>query len=817
MPPMPTTAVTALLAATVLPITPALSADAPDAPVQARPDDDAGAIVVTARRRAENVQDIPVAVSVVGSETLEALGAYNISRLTQLQPTLQFYSTNPRNTFINIRGLGAPFGLTNDGFEQGVGIYIDQVYYSRIAAATLDFVDVERIETLRGPQGTLYGKNTTAGAINITTRQPSFNFEGKAEGSVGNYSFRQGKVSISGPLSDTVAARLSLTTTDRRGTIFNVATNQFVNSQDSLGIRGSVLWTPDDRLSVTLSGDYNLQDPICCAQIYARVGTTQQAPDRQYAALVARFPGYRVPSTNPFDRLTDLDAPLRARNEHGGLSLRAQWEAGAGTITAITAWRYWDWRPSNDRDFTGLPIFLKVNNPTDQRQFTQEFRYNHEADRLNFVLGAFAFVQTVRTRGVQETGPAASAWLLAPSNPLSTNPAVLNGVIASNDIRLDNTSLAIFGKVNWTVAEHLTVSPGIRLNYDRKNGLYDSVVTGTASNGTRQVVSSNPGSPSFADPWTATQRSIQTSQFFKVKYGEWNLSYDINVAYEASRDVNVFVTYARSFKTGGINLNGVPNLPSGEPALNVAIIDPEKVNHFEAGLKTQFWTRRATLNIAAFWTRIQDFQASVLSNISGSNVLRGYLANAGKVRSRGLEADFSVRPSDRFSVYASGAFTDARFVRFVDAPCPPELAGGSTGTPPGPPATPGVNSPVNCDVSGSWLPGVSRWAFAWGGEYNVPVSVLGGDGVLYLGYDASFRSRFSSNASRSIYTDIEGYSVHNFRAGFRNDTIDLFAWVRNAFDAQYLELLTVTPGNTGLIAGQPGDPRSFGATVKARF
>ncbi|MEP9402801.1 TonB-dependent receptor [Sphingomonas sp. VNH70] len=774
-------------------------------------------IVVTARRREENVQDVPVAVSVLGAATLEAQGTYNLNRLTQLQPTLQFFSTNPRNTFINIRGLGAPFGLTNDGFEQGVGIYIDQVYYNRIAAATLDFVDVERIETLRGPQGTLYGKNTTAGAINITTRAPSFTFEGRAEVSAGNYEFKQGKVSVSGPLTDKLAARISLSTTDRRGTIYNVATRQWINSQDNIGVRGALLWKPTDSLNLTLSGDFNLQDPICCGQIYARVGTTQRAANRQYAALTALFPGYRVPSTDPFDRLTDLDAALRARNEMGGASLRAEWDVGSGTITSVTAWRYWDWQPANDRDFTGLPVYTRVNNPTKQDQYTQEVRYAHAGTGYDFVVGAFGFYQKIHTTGVQETGTAASAWLLNPTSALSRNPAVLNGVLALNDIRLDNLSVATFGKLNWEVNDRFTVSPGIRVNYDRKDGRYDSVVTGTASDGTRQVVSATPGSPYYNDPWTAAQRGVQASQFFEPKFSAWNLSYDLNLSYKVTPDVLTYATYARSFKTGGINLNGVPSRSDGTPALDVAQIDPEKVDHFEIGAKTQFWDKRITLNLAAFWTGIKDFQASVISNVSGSQVLRGYLANADRVRTRGVEADFSIRATDRWNAYWSGAFTDAKFVRFVDAPCPPELAGGGTGTPPGRPATPGANSPANCDVSGQWLPGISKWAFSWGTEYRLPTKLLDRDGDFYLGYDASYRSKFSSNASRSIYTDIDGYSVHNFRAGYRTGQFDIFGWVRNAFDQDYFESLAVTPGNTGLISAQLGDPRTWGGTVKLSF
>ncbi len=774
-------------------------------------------VTVTARRRSENVQEVPIAVSVVGASTLEAQGAYNINRLTQLQPTLQFYSTNPRNTFINIRGIGAPFGLTNDGFEQGVGIYIDQVYYNRIASATLDFVDVEQVEVLRGPQGTLYGKNTTAGAINITTRPPSFEFEGKAEVSLGNYGFKQGKASVSGPLSETVAARLSVSNTDRRGTIYNVATNQHVNSQDNLGVRATVLWQPSDDLNFTLTGDYNLQNPICCAQIYARVGTTQRALNRQYAALTARFPGYRVPSTNPFDRLTDLDAPIAARNEHGGVSGKVEWDVGPGTLTSVTAWRYWDWGPKNDRDFTGLPVYTKVNNPTKQDQYTQEFRYTYDGESLNFVAGLFAFHQKIRTSGVQQTGTAASAWLLAPTSALSNNPAVLNNLLAENDIRLDNTSVAAFGKVNWKVSDRFTVSPGIRINYDKKEGLYDSVVTGTASTGARVKVSNDPTSPLFSDPWIAAQRGVQASQFFEVDFSDWNVSYDINLAYEITDDINAYATYARSFKTGGVNLNGVPSLANGLPALEVAKIDPEKVNHFEAGLKTQLWDRRATFNLSAFYTDIKDFQASVISNISGSNVLRGYLANADKARTKGVEFDLSVQPSERFSAYASGAYTDAKWIKFVDAPCPPELVGGGTGTPPGPPATPGANSPANCDVSGQRMPGISKWAFSWGAEYNVPTTLLGREGEVYAGYDGNYRSKFSSNASRSIYTDIDSYALHNFRVGFRTDEFNIFGWVRNAFDEEYFESLAVTPGNTGLISAQMPDPRTWGLTLKAEF
>jgi iron complex outermembrane receptor protein len=821
---------TSALAAALLFHLPALAQDATapqDDPSAPQADSGQGEIVVTARRRAENVQDVPVSLSVVSAATLDATGAFNAQRLTQLQPTLQFYSQNPRNTFINIRGIGAPFGLTNDGFEQGVGIYIDDVYYNRIASATLDFVDVDQIVTLRGPQGTLYGKNTTAGAINITTSPPSFDFQGKAEVSIGNLNFKQGKVSVSGPLSETVAARISLSSTSRRGTLFDTFSNTWIQSQDNIGVRGSVLWKATPDLNITVSGDWNLQDPICCAFAYGSYGPTQRAANRQYPALISYFPGYKVPSTNPYDRLTDADAALSARNEIGGAAIRAVWDVDdSNTLTSITAWRFWNWAPANDRDYTGLQVYTKVNNPTRQDQYSQEFRFNHESRNFDFVVGLFGFYQKIKTSGIQQTGKDASKWLLNPTSALSNNPAVLNNVVAINDIRLKNTSLALYGKLNWKVTDRFTVSPGIRINYDKKDGLYDSVVTGTASDGTRQIVSAVPGSPYYSDPWTAAQRGIQASQFFKPQFSAWNLSYDINLNYKVTDDVNLYATYARAFKTGGINLNGVPADSNGAPILAASTIKPEKVDHFEAGIKTQFWDRRATLNLNGFWTEIKDFQANVSNGQFGT--VRGYLANAERVRSRGIEGEFSIRPSDRFNAYANGAYTDATFAKFCDAPPPPELAGGSTtlaatgactyaGTPSAP-GTPGGTSPPFVDISGSVLPGVSKWAFSWGAEANVPSTLFEKEGQFYLGYDGSYRSSWSSNPSPSIYTWVKGYALHNFRGGFRTSSFDAFFWVRNAFNKNYIDLLLAgTGGNTGLIAAQVGDPRTFGGTVKLSF
>ncbi|ARR52616.1 TonB-dependent receptor [Rhizorhabdus wittichii DC-6] len=773
-------------------------------------------IIVTARRRQETAQEVPLAISVVGANQIESTGNFNILKLQQLAPTLQVYSSNPRNTSVNIRGLGVPFGLTSDGFEQGVGIYVDDVYNSRVAAAVFDFLDVNQVEVLRGPQGTLYGKNTTAGAINITTNQPTFDFEGRAEVTAGNLEFKQAKAAVSGPLSDKVAVRVAGGVTSRRGTLYNVTTGQYINEQDNLGVRGTLLFKPSDDLKITLSGDYSKQDPLGYGTTFVRVGRTQRALSRQYDALVAAANAagrnYQVPSRNPYDRLTDLDSSLNAGNKIGGVSLKAVWDAGIGTFTSITAWRFWDWKPENDRDFTGLSVVAKSQNPSQQDQYSQEFRYNYEGEKIDFVVGLFGFKQRIDTQGTESQGIDASRWSLTGAQ--ANDPSILDGLTATNTQYLKSTSAAAFGQLAWKVTDALTIQPGVRLNYDKKSGFYERVVT----NGAGQVISCTPAPA--AGTALAAQCGVYQPQSTSPSVSKWNFSYDLNVNYKFAPGILGYATYAKSFKTVGINQNGLPLTAANVPDLSASTVKPESVHHFEVGLKTQFWDRRATFNISAFRTDIKNFQATVNGGQFGT--VRGYLANAGKVRSQGVETDFRINPSERFLAYVSGAYTDAKYKKFDNAPCPPELSGGTlqpAGTTPdySQPGVPGALSPRQCDISGQRLPGVSRWSASFGAEANIPVELLANEGQAYIGTDGNYRSHWNSNASPSVYTEVKGYIVTNFRAGFRTERFDVFGWVRNAFDKKYIDLLQVAPGNVGLIAGTLGDQRTWGATVKAKF
>lgn len=741
----------------------------------------AESVVVTARRVEEVAQEVPIPVSVVSAKLAADTGSFNVNRLKELIPTVQFYSSNPRNSAINIRGLGAPFGLTNDGIDPGVGFYIDGVFYARPAAATLDFIDLERTEVLRGPQGTLYGKNTTAGAINIITRKPTFTPETDVELSVGSLGLIQTKASVSGGLSDTVAGRLSVSGTTRHGGLTDVATGDNLNGLNNVGVRGQLLYAPSSRTALTLAADNTRQRPRGYAQVVAGVAPTLRPLNRQYSQIAADL-GYTAPSFNAFDRVTDADTAHRSNQDLGGASLTIERAAGPGRVTSITAWRYWNWDPSNDRDFIGLPVTTISANPSRQRQSTQEVRYAGDVSpALRFVVGAFAFHQTIRSTGKQEQGAAAARFLLTPS-VLAATPGLLEGYGQNSDIRSAGTSAAVFGQFEWSLTGRVRLLPGLRFNYDQKDVDYKADVYGGLQTNDPALI--------------ALQRSILAPQAYQAKGDNRNVSGQLTTAFRATSRVNVFGTFATGYKPIGLNLSAVPNDASGKPALALAAVKPEGEHHVEVGVKTEPW-RGATANLTFYNTDINDYQGNVVNAQVG--VLRGYLANADKVRVRGIEFDGSATVRRSVSLYASLAYTDGIYVSFPDAPPPLEETGG----------------PQVKDISGSALPGISKWALSVGGEYAHPASAFGRTGQVFFGADASARSWFSSSATASKYLVIDGYSLLNARVGFRwSDGWSLSIWSRNLLDKDYFELLSAAPGGSGLFVGLPGDSRTVGVTLR---
>jgi iron complex outermembrane receptor protein len=743
-------------------------------------------VVISSRRRQESAQDVPIPITVIGGTRAEDAGAFNVNRLKELVPTVQLYASNARNTTLNIRGLGSTYGLTNDGVDPGVGFYVDGVYYARPAATALDFIDIERVEVLRGPQGTLFGKNTTAGAFNITTRAASFTTGANLELSYGNLGFIQAKASVTGPISKKLAARVSFTGTQRNGTFYNIHTQLPINDINNIGVRGQILYTPSDNVNITVIGDVSNQKPSGYGWPVAGVVQTKRAAYRQFNAIIADL-GYALPYKSAFERKLDLDTPSKADNGLGGVSVNADIKIGNGTLTSTSAWRYWKWTPLNDRDYIGLPVFTISSGNSKHDQWSQEIRYSGKiSPKLSGVIGLFGLWQDLTSDPVQTEEAGSAQWRFAQSStsPLWQTPGLLDnfGIRTTNEIK--STSLAVFGQADWAVTDKIHVLPGLRYNYDKKVVDYSRTTYGGLQTTDAALI--------------ALKNAVYTNQAFNTDYAKGNFSGQLSVQYRASANLNAYATYSVGYKPIGVNVGGLPTA-NGATLIDLANVKPEYVDHKEFGIKTKP-SRNSVLNLTFFRSDIKDYQTQVQTPEPGVN--RGYLANAEKVRVQGAELDGNIR-FPHLTLNAAVAYTDGKYVRFANAPVPLEDVGGPQ---------------AFTDISGGRLPGISKWSGSIGGEVTTKGALIGLKGNYFLGIDEFLRSEFSSSPSPSKFLNIGGYGLTNARIGFRGSNgLSVFLWGRNIFSKNYYEQLLAAPGSAGQYAGIVGDQRTYGVTLRFTY
>ncbi|RZF58301.1 TonB-dependent receptor [Sphingobacterium corticibacterium] len=743
-------------------------------------------VVVTSRRRREQLQDVPIPVSTVRASTIEDAGAFNVSRIKEIVPTVQLYSSNPRNTTLNIRGLGSTYGLTNDGIDPGVGFYLDGVYLARPAATSLDFIDIEQIEVLRGPQGTLFGKNTTSGAFNITSRQPEFTPSANFELSYGNYGYIQAKTSLTGPLiKDKLAARVSFSGTQRDGTLYNVHSDRQINDINNLGVRGQLLFTPNENLNISLAGDVTKQRPDGYGWGIAGVVENQRSAYRQFNKIIEDL-GYEIPYKSAFERKVDLDTRSKADNELGGVSLNVDYKIGNGTLTSTSAWRYWDWVPLNDRDYLGVPAYTISAGNSVHDQWSQEFRYSGNiSEKVSAVVGVFGLWQDLKTDPVHTEEAGDALWRFQQNNESATQwgPGLIDRVGIRTKYGIKSTSLAVFSQFDWAITSKLHLLPGLRYNYDKKVADYD-----------RKKYIDN--TIDYTPEQLAAVNSIYSDQTFDVNADAGNLSGQLSLQYRFNPLYNAYATYSKSYKPIGINVGGLPVI-DGEVATDLAEVKPESVNHVEFGVKTSP-NRNAFLNLTVYQTNIKDYQTQVQTPDPGVN--RGYLANAEKVRVQGIELDGSVRPWEFLRLNGSLAYTDGKYVSFTNAPVPLEEVGGPE---------------AFKDVSGGELPGISKWSWSLSAELTAKGRLLGLAGNYFFGTDLFYRSKFSSSPSPSQYLNIDAYTLLNARVGFRAASgLSVIVWSRNLTNKDYYEQLLAAPGNFGQYAGVIGDPQTYGVTLR---
>ena len=755
-------------------------------------------IVVTSRRRSEVLQDVPLAITVIGGQAAENAGAFNVNRLKELVPSVQLYASNARNTTLNIRGLGSTFGLTNDGIDPGVGFYVDGVYHARPAATSTDFLDIEQIEVIRGPQGTLFGKNTTAGAFNITTAKPTQVPSAKVELGFGNYNFIQAKTSVSGGLAKNLAAKISISGTQREGTIYNTREERKYSGQNNLGFKGQLYFTPSAKLQILLSGDVSIQRPAGYPLVIAGVATTKRSSYRQYAKIISDL-GYQQPTIDPFSRDINTNTPWRHNQSIGGLSANVDYKIGNGTLTSTTAWRFWNCDPTNDRDFSELAAITKSQGNSRHDQYSQEFRYSGQlTEKLSGVVGVFALAQNLQ--GLDQTEEVGKdQWRFVQTantgaQALYSTPGLLDGFGIKTNSTIKSLSAAVFAQVDWEFINHLHVLPGLRYTYDKKDVDYDRVTYG--------------GLQTTDPALLALKAAVYSNQQFVTSTDNNNLSGNVTLSYRPTNNLNAYGTFSTAYKPFGVNVGGLPTATDGQADLSLAVVKPEYVQHYELGIKSKP-IKGLLVNVTAFNTDITDYQTNVQSPQLGVN--RGYLANAEQVNVKGLEVDGSFQLERFLSLNAALAYLDGKYEKFTNAPLPLEETGNTE-------LINGVATQVAFkDASGGRLPGISKWNISSGAEFSAPGALATKNGRYFIASDASYRSGYSSNATPSSILNVEGYALLNARLGFRSEKFSFFAWSRNIVNTNYYEQLQAAAGNAGLYAGVLGDPRTYGATLRYSF
>jgi iron complex outermembrane receptor protein len=747
-------------------------------------DIDPSVVIVTARRRAENAQKIPGSLSVISGALLDRSYTVNTQQLSQLVPALNYSSANPRNTAFTIRGLGSSVvavSQANDGLEPGVGYYVDQVYHARPATAAFDFSDIEQVEVLRGPQGT-------------------FTTEGEAEISYASYNFLQVKGAVSGPIiGDTLAGRVSVVSTRRDGVIDNVVTGRDQNGIGNQAIRGQLLFRPSEDLSVKLSADFTNFQSNCCTQVYYATATrpTSGTDATMYRTATRQFGGptglaaqfnYAPPSTNPYDRKTDIDATLGVDTNEGGVGVIADWNLGAATLTSVSAWRFWNWDAANDRDYTSIPIQIEQHIPSRQDQYSQELRLASNGDhKLSYVGGLYFFRQRVIGRPISIYGPAAARYLIgtttgtgAAAVAVPSNLLDGYGTDGRTDFRSD--SYAAFGEVNWKPVDRLTLTGGLRYTYEEKEGTYDTFTFGGLQTSNAAL--------------NAAKLSILRGQTYAASVKDGALTGRGNIAYQATDDILGYVSYARGEKSGGINMSGLPLNDQNLPATGTAVVRPEKNTAYEVGLKTQLFDRRLIFNVDGYYTRVTDFQANV-TDTRAAAALRTYLANIPEVTVKGFEADATALVTRNLSLRGSVAYADGKYDSYPEAPCPIERIG---------------NTAAVCDLTGQRLSSLPRWSYTLGADYTQPIVDIG-SGFVHV--DSNTRTRQFGDPSGSAFTVIDGYTVVNGSIGFRSKQgWELAVFSRNLLNKDYIQNVTIQAGNSGLILATPSDPRTIGLTFR---
>ncbi|MEO0500033.1 MAG: TonB-dependent receptor [Pseudomonadota bacterium] len=758
------------------------TADASDTDTAMSVDDeiiDDNMIIVTAQKRGQNLQDVPLAVSAVTEDTLQITGTTDVQSLSRIVPNLSFgdsvYSRSRANF---IRGLGTQ--SLSDGVETGVGTFVDGVILGRDFQGFGAFNDLQRVEVLRGPQGTLFGKNSSAGVIHLITIDPTYDYGGKFAVSYGSDDEVIANATLNAPIVDGVAAlRIGGYYNGHDGFVDNPVLGRDVNENEGFGFRAKLLFEPTDSVMIRLSADYQASDELCCDFTFRTA--PPPAADNPTPFLTAfgalTLAGQDTDLIGVNSRTSFANTPTGEDVENYGFSGQVDWDLGPVKLVSITAYREGSIFEFNGADYTPLTVLDVASTDSDTEQFTQELRVesNDSASDLQYVAGFYFFDQTVdsvqRFEGVDliTFGLASAGIVPFPPGLPPQEQTTLHGAEYDN--------WALFGQATYSIFDSLRVTGGIRYTNDEVTGFVDR---------DSDILFNVPGVgliPIFGDGSFIGETDNEEVS------GKAVLEYDI------TEDILVYGSWTRGYKGPAIQVD-----PLFGAGTTLPIVDPEIPTAFEVGVRSQFFDRRVTLNATLFRTDVDDYQAAAFD----PEALSFLLQNVGDVRTQGIELEWSILPIDNLTLSGNLSVLDGEIQSFDGASCFPgqtEAEGCIDGTQ---------------DLAGGDLPFAPDVSFYLGADY---VRDLTADlsGSIHVGYAFRDDVQFSLNNNPDTVEDEYGLLDANIRLTWRDRySVDLFG--QNLLDEDYASFIASAPVYSSFF----GDPSTAqiptrGAVVGVRF
>lgn len=731
-------------------------------------------VIVTAQRRDENIQDVPVAVTAATGDMLVDAHIANVENINALSPSITFRKTNMASSTSNIqiRGIGTVGNART--FEGAVGVFIDGVYRTRSGQALSNFLDIESLQVLRGPQGTLFGKNTSAGAVLLSSARPSTaGIEGNAELTYGNYNSYIARGAFNAPVSKTAAVRVAGIVSQSDGFIKD-PNGGTQNDNKDYGLKAQLLLEPSDGLSFRLIGDYAKNTGNCCyGTVDAVNGPTQPLVD-----MLTALNGLKVPSHHIRDREAAINPAAKNRAEDYGASFYADIDAGPGTLHSVTALRRYKVFQLQDADFSGATIF-DIDEKFDSRFLSQELTYNGTLGdgKANYVIGAFYSDEKLdMSRAIRWGSQAQTYWSVVlggagfPAELLALVDAS-PGLFDFEDMAGKARSAALFTHWDVKLSDRFNLIAGARFSNERKDG---SMATEAYFR-----------SPLF-DPLSLL--GVMPGIDYKDSSDNNAVSGTLGVQYRPSDSTMLYLSYNRGFKAGGVNLDanaaGLPGSPiTGFPPVSASPeFKPETVDAVEAGAKLDWLDGRSRTNIAAFYNELHDLQVAQFLGLQFA------IVNAPSAKVYGAELEQTFRLTDAVTLSADATWLpEAKF---------------------------GESSILGSPLSGRRFPTAPKFAanFTVDGETQVGAG-MALTGRVQLQYTDSVFTNTASDMKQDAVTLVNAtIGLKSLNSGWR---VEL--WGQNLTDETYVVQHFETPLQTGDKNAYLGAPRTYGITVRASF